>query len=477
MKKEDLPTGPDNKKQIMDLLTQLMENANLNNENAKAIGFIMPATDNEPEKFVRLSDLERSLEDMALVHEIAINDKFQLKPTHPEMASYAIQQTMKAAYWDLLREELSQNPPCYRMVIQLLLDIKEAFKSLLRDNNDRALNAILVVLDENAIRQLADEHGSAVLEHNAKFILNIMGMACCPIRDAEIAALKRETEPITQLRGIMEVLDKMKLDMANFVLATTRAQFVRYSVEYERKKFVELQALCGNNFPHVVQWLKRHKPPGADNGEEVRTIRLNDVQMPEYYIDAYQEYVQPDTNYPLPELLKLDQVRLEQLKGNALRMSACATVMQLTCAAVPSLANHPVRPDLARKLDILSTDYPGKITLPDLLQNLWVQVLDSISNQTVQPKEGPVTDGTKLALKTQILSIDSSMSVYGVIWRKLMMYMKALVMAEKEESVPFPVSFRDYRAAIVDVAGQFKRIVSHNFEVYGNYYLKSMQEC
>uniref|UniRef100_A0A182M6A3 Uncharacterized protein n=1 Tax=Anopheles culicifacies TaxID=139723 RepID=A0A182M6A3_9DIPT len=491
MKKEDLPNEQDNKKQIMDLLAKLMENASLNNDNAKAIGFVMPATEDEPEKFVQLSDLERSLEDMALVHEIAINEKFQLKPTQPEMPMYTVQKTMKDVYWNMLRDELSQNPPCYTMVIQLLLDIKETFKSLLRGNNDRALNAILLVLDENAIRQLADEHGSAVLEHNAQFIIKIMGMACCPARDAEIAALKRETEPITQLRGIMEVLDKMKLDMANFVLATTRAQFVRYSVEYERKKFAELQALCGNSFPATMEWLKRHKQPSADKStaegedaaggssvrQEVRTIRLNDVQMPDYYIDAYQEFIQPDINYPFPELLKLDHERMMLLKANALRMSACATIMQLTCAAVPSLANHPARADLAVKLDILSKDYPGKITLKDLLPNLWVQVLVSISDQSADSGEGSVTDGTKLALKTQILCIDSNMSVYGIIWRKLMLYMKALVMAEKEETIPFPVSFRDYRAEIVEVAAQFKRIVSHNFEVYGNYYLKSMQEC
>ncbi|XP_049284213.1 T-complex protein 11-like protein 1 [Anopheles funestus] len=493
MKKEDLPTGQDNKKQIMDLLAKLMENASLSNDNAKVIGFLMPATDNEPEKFVQLSDLERSLEDMALVHEIAINEKFKLKPTQPEMAIHMVQKTMKDAYWNLLRDELSQSPPCYKMVIQLLLDIKETFKSLLRGNNDRALNAILSVLDETNIRQLADEHGSAVLEYNAQFIIKIMGMACCPARDSEIAALKREPEPITQLRGIMEVLDKMKLDMANFVLASTRTQFVRYSVEYERKKFVELQTICGNNFPNTVEWLKRNNPANADNvsasdtdeaagggpsvRSEMRTIRLNDVQMPDYYIDAYQEFLQPGKNHPFPELLKLDQERMVQVKETALRMSTCATIMQLTCAAVPTLAHHPARADLASKLIILSMDYPGKTALKDLLENLWVQVHVSISDPSTQPKGGSVADSTKLALKTQILSIDDSMSVYSVIWRKLMLYMKALVMAEKEDHVPFPVSFYDYRAATVEVAGLFKRIVLHNFEVYGNFYIQSMQDC
>uniref|UniRef100_A0A182XXV9 Uncharacterized protein n=2 Tax=Anopheles stephensi TaxID=30069 RepID=A0A182XXV9_ANOST len=495
MKKEEIPIGEDDKKRIVDVVAQLMKDANLNAENASAIGFVMPATDGEPEKFVHLSDLERSLEDMALVHEIAINDKFQLKPPKPDMPVYTVQQTVRDAYWDLLRAELTQTPPVYTMVIQLLLDIKQTFISLLRGNNDNALSAIMVVLNENSVRQLADEHGSAVLEHNAQFIMKIMGMACCPARDAEIAALKRETEPIKQLRGIMEVLDRMKLDMANFVLATTRAQFVQYSVEYERKKFAELQAVCGNNFPATMEWLKRYNPatkadkPGegeeaaGGGGAPARTVRLRDVQLPDYYIDAYQEFLQPESNHPFPELLKLDQERMVELRETALRLSTCATVMQLTCAAVPSLANHSKRrSDLAAKLTILSADYPGKVVLKELLESLWMQVLVSIAgdgaNQsTAGGDDATVTEDTKLALKTQILSIEPNMSVYDIVWRKLMLYMKSFVMAEREESASYPVIFRDYCEATVELVRQFKRIVTHNLEVYGNFYMQSMQDC
>ncbi|XP_053663060.1 T-complex protein 11-like protein 2 [Anopheles marshallii] len=487
MKKEELPTEQDNRKQIMDMLTKLMKATSLNDNNAQVIGFLMPATDNEPEKFVELSDLECSLEDMALVHEIAINDKFKLKPPQPNTLLSTVQTTMRDAYWNMLRAELTQSPPCYTMVIQLLLDIKEAFKALLTGNNDRALHAILNVLNEDNIRQLADEHGSALLKHNAEFIIKIMGMACCPARDAEVAALKRKTDPFTQLRGIMEVLDNMKLDMANFVLANTRAQFVRYSVEYERKKFGELQSICNNHFPDTMAWLKRNKPSKVDKpsveGEEAaggpsfrqeaRTIQLNDVQMPDYYILAYQEYLQPDTTYPIPELLKLDHERMVQLKERALRICTCATVIQLTYTFFWKPVDFPKRQDLAAKLAIISMDYPAKTDLKDLLEHLWLQVRISIFNQW----EKSQINAAMGALQLNILSINSTMPVYSIIWRKLMVYMKALIMNEKEENVAFPDPFLDYRSETVQIAGLFKRIVAHNFEVYGNFYQKSMQEC
>uniref|UniRef100_A0A8W7NYK1 Uncharacterized protein n=1 Tax=Anopheles coluzzii TaxID=1518534 RepID=A0A8W7NYK1_ANOCL len=425
MKKEELSTEDDKKKLLLDMVTKLMEDASLNSENAQDIGFVMPATDDEPEKFVRLSDLERSLEDMALVHEIAINEKFQLKPTSPGSVGYVVQKTVKDAYWNLMRELLAQQPPCYTMVIQLLLDIKETFKSLLRGNNDRALDAILVVLDEHNIRQLADEHGAAVLEHNA-----------------------------------------------------------------HARSLAELQTLCGNQFPATMAWLQRNNPAGRERPSEegaaggnngvsattVRTVRLTDVVMPDYYIDAYQELIQPGADHPFPELLKLDLERVVQLKEQAMRLSVCATVMQLTCATVPTLANHPRRCDLAAKLAILSADYPGKVELQELLESLCVQVLDCVSAHADEPSGSAVPDAAKQALKTQILRIDRTMTVYSVVWRKMMQYMRELLLTEREEHVPFPVCFRDYRDETVQLAGQFKRIVSHNFEVYGNFYLQSMQE-
>ncbi|XP_053678568.1 T-complex protein 11-like protein 1 [Anopheles nili] len=492
MKKEDIAVGGDNRKIIMDFLIRLMENASLTNDNTKDIGFVMPTVGDQPEKFVRLSDLERSFEDMALVHEIAINDSFSLKSTTPESDAirYQLQSKMKDAYWDLLREQLSKDPPCFGMVIQLLLDIKETFKSLLKGNNDRALETILIVLDENNLHRLAEEHGIAVLEHNSQFVIKIMGMACSPARDSEIAALSKITEPIAKLRGIMEVLDNMKLDMANFVLESTRSEFVRYSVEYEKKKFEELQAFCGNRFPATTDWLKRNKPcslakpgtaeeaAGPSTNRGTKMVRLLDgsVLMPEYFIEPYLELLNPDLNHPCPELLKLDCDRLERMKEESLRLSICATIMQLTCACVPTLFNISIRRDLAANLDILIRDYPKRAELKDTLESLWLQVLVSIEKH-FKESGSPNNESKKLALKAQILEIDGRQSaVYNVVWRKLITYMNYVIVKEQENEVAFPPCYLDYRDEIMKISYTFKKVIAHNFAVHGEYYQQIMQE-
>lgn len=64
---------------------------------------------------------------MALAHEIAVNTEFKLQPYEPPETSLEkiIKETMHKAFWDLLRQQLAQEPPCYDHAMQLLLDVKE----------------------------------------------------------------------------------------------------------------------------------------------------------------------------------------------------------------------------------------------------------------------------------------------------------------------------------------------------------------
>lgn len=48
-----------------------------------------------------------------------------------------------------------------------------------------------------------------------------------------------ETVTFFAFRGIFEMLDLMKLDMANFTIATMRPAIQQHSVEYERGRFAK----------------------------------------------------------------------------------------------------------------------------------------------------------------------------------------------------------------------------------------------
>lgn len=81
-------------------------------------------TSASPPKFVSLEEImhaAKSMRDMALVHHIAVDDNFKLEPVEPEANSLhkAVKETMRRAFWDLLRQQLDENPPCFEQVLLL----------------------------------------------------------------------------------------------------------------------------------------------------------------------------------------------------------------------------------------------------------------------------------------------------------------------------------------------------------------------
>lgn len=94
------------------------------------------------------------------------------------------------------------------------------------------------MLDEKVIRQQA-EQGVLDFKSYSSFIIQLMAKSCAPIRDEEVNKLNEIDDVILTFRRILEVMDLMKLDMANCLLDAARREVITHSVEYERLKFSE----------------------------------------------------------------------------------------------------------------------------------------------------------------------------------------------------------------------------------------------
>lgn len=94
------------------------------------------------------------------------------------------------------------------------------------------------VLDERVIRQQAEQ---GIIDVNAylTFIIQWMAKLCAPIRDDDVNKLNDNDDIVLTFRCIFEVMDLMKLDMANFLLDSVRQEIIAFSVEYEKQKFYE----------------------------------------------------------------------------------------------------------------------------------------------------------------------------------------------------------------------------------------------
>lgn len=75
-----------------------------------------------PPKFVSLEEIMQAangMRDMNLVHQIVVDENFRLEKAEPEpnTVQKVIKDTMHKAFWDILRQELAEDPPSYNQVV------------------------------------------------------------------------------------------------------------------------------------------------------------------------------------------------------------------------------------------------------------------------------------------------------------------------------------------------------------------------
>lgn len=430
--------------------------------------FVLPGSAGSPPKiltFDEVRDAIKNVEDMQLAHEIAINPNFRLQPYDPPETSLEkrIKSIMQDAFWDLLREQLSSDPPCYDHAIALLGDIKEGFTHTISKNNQKALDRICEVLDEKVIRQQA-EQGVLDFKAYSSFIIQLMAKSCAPIRDEEINKLNEIDDVVQTFRRILEVMDLMKLDMANCLLDAARREVITHSVEYEKLKFKEFLKAYPGGFPATEAWLLRNKC--IDNNERhAKAITL---------INAYMEFLDWNSENEYPEIMSMDRERLQELAGRALRLCCIASAVAIA-SSVPVIGQQTAnRLALLNQVKILLENVSSDKDVAEAIENVWLQVKSVIVSK-LQEKEQVLSADSENTLKDQILSLGNKEApVRKLMWRRLVAYVR-LVKTNKTVP-PVPPGYTDLTDELQSLASTFKRLTVYNYSVFGEHCEKLLDD-
>ncbi|KAG7268134.1 hypothetical protein CRUP_010088, partial [Coryphaenoides rupestris] len=213
-----------------------------------------------PPRFVSVEELmetAKGVSNMALAHEMMVNQEFQMKPLELPEGSFEqrVKEIMHKAFWDYLETQLNADPPTYSNAITMLSEIKESLLSFLMPGHDRLRSRIEGVLDLPLIQQEA-ENKALDMGRLAQFIVETMGSLCAPCRDGDIGKLRETTELVPLLKAIVSTLDLMKMDMVNFALTTIKPHLMQQSAEYERHKFQEFLEKQPNALDYAEKWLR-----------------------------------------------------------------------------------------------------------------------------------------------------------------------------------------------------------------------------
>merc|ERR1711963_1140934 len=315
------------------------------------------------------------------------------------------------------------------------------------------------ILDLEVIQQQIDAN---VLEFGqyAGYILGIMGMLCAPVRDDNIAALKQETDVVKVFSGIMETLEIMKLDMANFTIQTIRPTIEKESKAYEKKKFQEFLESQEDGLVSTRQWLVRHAPSQA----EIDDPKYKKLLAARILHESYVEILEWDEYYPLPETLVMDTKRIIALRDRVERTAVSTAVIlisfsQLSTFIIP-MDSQAVKEKLKKHIDILLQDYFEDSDLLKILPSVAVQVVKEVNDY----------------LTEQIESVeDPNMRIRDLIQKRIIDFCKQLISNTNKTIPQIPPGLTICKNDLGAIAGQFLKLVNYNRDVFGEFYNENIE--
>ncbi|XP_044083094.1 T-complex protein 11-like protein 2 [Mustela nigripes] len=451
-----------------------------------------PASTSPPRvvTFDKVMAAARNLSNMTLVHEIAVNESFQLKQDALPENSLAsqVKHIVHQAFWDVLESELNAEPPEYEHAIKLFEEIRETLLSFLTPGGNRLRNQICEVLDTDLIRQQA-EHRAVDIQGLANYVISTMGKLCAPVRDDDVRELKATSNIVEVLRQIFHVLDLMKIDMVNFTIRSLRPHLQRQLVDYERTKFQEILEETPSALDQTTEWLKESVneellslsetalTPGAENSSKPSlspTLVLNNSYLKLLHWD-YQKK-------ELPETLITDGARLQELteKLNQLKIIACLSL--ITNNMVGALTEG--LPELANRLKRISAvllEGMNKETtnLKEILNSIGAQTCVEINKALAERGLSILNAEVQANLIGQFSSIEKEGNpIWSLIDKRTQLYMKSLLCLPSPQKCmpPVPGGLAVIQQELEALGSQYANIVNLNRQVYGPFYANILRK-
>uniref|UniRef100_A0A0B7AL99 T-complex protein 11-like protein 1 n=1 Tax=Arion vulgaris TaxID=1028688 RepID=A0A0B7AL99_9EUPU len=436
--------------------------------------------------FEQLMSAANGMKNMSLAHEIAVNDSFELhKPEAPPNSwEKKLAETVKRAFWDAFQEKINQDPPDLSFAYAMLQELRETMLDILLPQHQRLRDQISEVLDLALIKQKM-ENGAFDFDYYSKYITDTMAKLCAPARDEKIAEIRAINDVVPKFKTIMETLELMRRDMANFTIKQIRPYIQQNSIEYERKKFSEYfeaqRAVGVNALQYTEVWLKRNYEKflkrltdlPAPSGSAASRVSTPANIMTEAFLEVL-EWPYPNS---FPETLMLDQFRFMAMRDKLHTLGLITSVQLITFSVVgPSVEGmKDLKTQLKEHVDILLQDVGQKGVKP-VLESVADQAVKDVSDSLESCKLPPLTEDTKQALKGQIMNLGSrENTVRKLMNTRLMEFLREGMSGKHVNSLQLPKGCTAVQQELVQILGNILRLSSHNRSVFGEQYSEILE--
>ncbi|XP_037539288.1 T-complex protein 11-like protein 1 [Nematolebias whitei] len=440
-----------------------------------------------PPRFVSVEELmetAKGLTNLALAHELIVNQTFQVKPSELPEGSLErkVKEIMHRAFWDNLEAQLKEDPPSYEHAIKLLGDIKETLLSFLLPGHRRLRSQIEAVLDLPLIQQQA-ENGALDIGQLSQFIVEMMGSLCAPCRDEDINKLKEITDIVPLLKAAFSVLDLMKVDMANFALSSIRPHLMQQSVEYERNKFQEFLEKQPNALDYTKKWLEetvkclRETASCSAASHQSPSLMLLNVHNHSYLRLLRWDHAVD----PFPETVLMDQVRFQEMQQEVERLVLLSSVLLIvyttTGEAISGLPG--LMETLKNTVGVMLADmHAPSFSIQEALATIGEKLCIELSHSLSQHGYSPFSADRKGTLKGQISAlIQPDNTVIKLMDSRVQSYLLAsLESSQHKTPSPLPGGLAPVSRELKELSVRFSRLVNFNKLVFSPFYQKILQD-
>ncbi|OWF42739.1 T-complex protein 11-like protein 1 [Mizuhopecten yessoensis] len=444
----------------------------------RASPFSVPAS---PPQFMTMEELIKAtagVKNMSLAHEIAVDANFKIAPAEKDPKSFEkqVEVIMHKAFWDVFLENINQDPPNYNHALVLIGDVQKQLFSVILPNQVRLKAQITEVLDLDLIKQKM-ENDAFDLFYYSNYVINIMAKLCSPERDEKVAHLREIKEPVPLFKEIFQVLDLMKMDMANFTIQQIRPYLQQQSVEYERTKFqqfIKTQQDAGIDGLELTKlWLKGCFDELTDEANTDQQAGATPSLTPASVLnEAYMELLNWDRQKLYPETLVMDQSRFTDLQDKTSRLTLVASILLVTYNTVgAAIAGVQTFKEKLKSEICVILDGVADSDLSEKMTNVAEQINKSV--REYMPEHGFKEWGTdqQTLMTGQIKQVCSQEHpVYKLVAKRLKEFIKQIISKKHTQPLQMPVGFSVVEAELGQVCGQFLRLISHNRSVFFAYY-------
>jgi len=435
-----------NKKKLNEISTDLLDNISLYNTKL-TIPYLPPVT----RYTLRELDTDEIITNPQLRHDLYFDPKLQFKPNTD--GERGVQKKLKADLcWKEIDYEINQLHN-YKRIPLLINEIKCILKEMISYVKDFAEE-----IDANIdIQLIAQEikHGVFVPHNLVSYIAKTLKIHCAPARDEyidKIEELSKENKFVDTLKLIYEVLELMKLDLANHQLTRIRPYVLTHTVEFEWKFFkdqLDKKNISDVNTRNWLQMSLQNQPANST---------FNDI----YFAGFMKLLLTYNQNRIIPETFRLDKSRIVTFYNEWQDITILSCLLLIFRQACCSKCTSENVLNLKQRLYVLLTSQSTSLKHINLeITNMAGQV----RKKAYSTKEIDLISG----LIEKTLSPENKL--YVMIQTRVSTY---IVYYLNNDSLPKELMYRhnmiEMESEISTLSGKIKSVVDLNLQTYSEYY-------